>query len=42
MERRFGLQAEKWEMMFELFLLLGKEKGKCVVRQALERGEGIC
>ncbi len=41
-ERRFGVQAEYWERVFDLFLLLRKENGKCVIKQAQERGEGIC
>ena len=41
-ERRFGAQAVIWERMFDLFLLLGKENGKCVVKAAQERGEETC
>ncbi len=38
-ERRFGLKQDFWERMFDLFLILGKEDGKCVVRRVEERGE---
>lgn len=31
-ERRFGREACFWEKMFDLFIILGKENGKCVVR----------
>ena len=41
-ERRFGAQAVIWERMFDLFLLLGKKNGKCVVKVAQERGEETC
>ncbi len=37
-ERRFGLETECWERLFDLFLVLGKEQGKCVVRRMEERG----
>ena len=37
-ERRFRLGMEFWESMFELFLILGKENGKCRVRR-MEEGE---
>lgn len=35
-ENRFGRGADFWEKLFGLFLVLGKEKGKCVVRQVSE------
>ncbi len=37
-ERRFGKGADFWERMFDLFLILGKENGKCVVKQLEESG----
>ena len=39
-ERRFGLQPDYWEKLFDLFIVLGKENGKCLVRQISERGDG--
>lgn len=41
-EHRFSLQTDFWDRMFEVFLILGKEEGKCVVKQILERGQRIC
>lgn len=41
-ERRFGLDSHAWEKMFDLFLILGKEKGKCIVRRIEEKGGKIC
>ncbi|MCI9142881.1 MAG: stage III sporulation protein AA [Lachnospiraceae bacterium] len=38
-ERRFGREPAFWERMFDLFLLLGREKGKCVIKQIEKRGE---
>lgn len=38
-ERRFGLAAGYWERMFELFIILGKKDGRCVVKQMEERSE---
>lgn len=38
-ERRFGLDRDFWERMFDVFLLLGKVKGRCVIRQIHGRGE---
>ena len=35
-EKRFGRETDFWERLFDLFLILGKENGKCVVRQASE------
>lgn len=40
-ERRFGLQSDLWEKMFDLCIVLGKENGKCLVRQISERGDGL-
>ena len=40
-ERRFGLQPDFWEKMFDLCIVLGKENGKCLVRQIEERGDGL-
>ena len=34
MEYRFGLGAEFWERLFDIFLILGKEEGRCVVKRA--------
>lgn len=39
-EHRFGLEAVFWERLFERFLILGKEEGRCVVRQIAERSGG--
>ncbi len=33
-EYRFGLGAEFWERLFDIFLILGKEEGRCVVKRA--------
>lgn len=35
-ERRFGVAEEDWERLFDLSVLLGKEDGRCVVRQVLD------
>ena len=40
-ERRFGLESAFWENMFDLFFVLGKENGRCVVRRTWERGESV-
>jgi len=37
-ERRFGWESSSWERLFDLFLILGKENGKCVVKRVEERG----
>ena len=39
MERRFGRESAFWEKMFELFLVLGREKGNCMIKRVEERGE---
>lgn len=39
-ERRFGMGADGWERLFDLFIVLGKREGKCVVRQMEEGREG--
>lgn len=36
-ERRFGLGRDFWERMFDVFFLLGKAGGRCVIRQVCER-----
>lgn len=36
-ERRFGRDSIFWEKIFDLFLILGKEKGRCVVKRMEER-----
>ena len=41
-ERRFGLESGAWEKMFDLFFILGKEKGKCIVRRIEEKGGKLC
>lgn len=41
-ERRFGLDAGAWEKMFDVFLILGKEKGKCILRRIEEKGGRVC
>ncbi len=41
-ERRFGVDTKEWEKMFDLFFILGKEKGKCIVRRIEEKGGRIC
>nr|WP_297863581.1 stage III sporulation protein AA [uncultured Acetatifactor sp.] len=38
-ERRFGRESAFWEKMFELFLVLGREKGKFMIKRVEERGE---
>lgn len=38
-ERRFGIEAGYWERMFDLFIVLGKKEGKCVVRRIEEGRE---
>lgn len=38
-ERRFGLGTGYWERMFDLFIMLGRTEGKCVVRQIEGRSE---
>lgn len=37
-EYRFGMEACLWERLFDQFLVLGKDNGKCVVRQVMGRG----
>lgn len=37
LERRFGVDRQGWEQLFDLTVLLGKKNGRCVVRQYLER-----
>lgn len=37
LERRFGVDRRGWEQLFDLTILLGKENGRCVIRQYLER-----
>lgn len=36
-ERRFGLDEDFWSRMFDVFLVLGKDEGKCVVRRIIGR-----
>lgn len=36
-EYRFGLDASFWNRLFDLFLILGKENGKCVVKKICGR-----
>lgn len=38
-ESRFGWEPSLWSGMFDLLLVLGKEKGKCIIRQVYERGD---
>lgn len=38
-EHRFGQAPDFWERMFDLFVLLGREKGKCVIKGMEERGK---
>jgi len=40
-EYRFERKPAFWEGLFELLLVLGKENGKCVVKQIYERGENF-
>ena len=40
-ERRFGLDKAFWERLFGLFITLGKNEGKCVVRRIEEGREEI-
>ena len=40
-ESRFGWKPSLWEGMFDLLLVLGKERGKCVIKQIYERGDGF-
>lgn len=35
-ERRFGVERETWERLFDLSILMGKKEGRCVVREMLE------
>lgn len=37
-ERRFGMK--NLESMFDIFFVLGREGGRCVVKQVIERGNG--
>ena len=39
-EYRFGLGAEFWERLFDVFLVLGKEDGRCVVKRAEQAAAG--
>ena len=39
-EYRFGLGAEFWERLFDIFLILGKEEGRCVVKRAEQTAAG--
>lgn len=39
-EYRFGLGAEFWERLFDVFLVLGKEDGRCVVKRAEQTAAG--
>lgn len=39
LERRFGVDRQGWEQLFDLTVLLGRENGRCVVRHCLEREE---
>lgn len=41
-ERRFGMDAGAWEKLFDVFLILGKEKGKCILRRIEEKGGRVC
>lgn len=41
LERRFGVDRRGWEQLFDLTVLLGKENGRCVIRQCLDRTEGF-
>lgn len=45
-ERRFRVGRERWRQLFDLCILLGKEKGRCLVRQMEEweavKGEDVC
>lgn len=38
-ERRFGREQAFWDRLFDLFIVLGRAEGKCVVRQ-MEEGRG--
>ena len=38
-ERRFGVDKERWAGLFDICFLLGKENGRCIVRQVVEMGE---
>ena len=40
-ERRFGLKTEFWDRMFDLFIVLGREKGCCTVRRTEESRGGL-
>lgn len=40
-ERRFGLRSDFLGNMFELSLILGKEDGRCIVREIVEGGERV-
>ena len=37
MERRFNVDRRGWEQLFDMTVLLGKENGRCVVRQYWDR-----
>lgn len=37
--RRFGVDKNEWTQLFDLFLLLEKRQGKCVIRASLVEGE---
>ncbi len=38
LERRFDVDARGWRRLFDMTVLLGKEGGRCVIRQFLEPG----
>lgn len=38
-ERRFGVGEERWSRLFDVCFLLGKEGGRCMVRQVIRMGE---
>lgn len=40
-QRRFDIEKGFWDSFFELYLVLCRKDGKCVVKQVLERGEAF-
>ena len=38
-KRRFGVDEEIWWRLFDLYILLGKEVGRCVVREVRTTGD---
>ena len=41
LERRFGVDRQGWEQIFDLTVMLGKENGRCIVKHCFEKEE-VC